>query len=49
MGGPALDLGRGDGQWGESRSAWMGFLVGLKARGLKGVELAVSYDHARLD
>ncbi|ESY29400.1 hypothetical protein X749_14800 [Mesorhizobium sp. LNJC391B00] len=32
----------------ESRSAWRDFLVGLKARGLKGVELAVSDDHAGL-
>jgi putative transposase len=32
----------------ESRSAWRDFLVGLKARGLKGVELVVSDDHAGL-
>jgi putative transposase len=32
----------------ESRSAWKDFLVGLKARGLKGVELVVSDDHAGL-
>ncbi|MER9414364.1 IS256 family transposase, partial [Mesorhizobium sp. M0589] len=32
----------------ESRSAWKDFLVGLKRRGLKGVELAVSDDHAGL-
>lgn len=32
----------------ESRSAWKDFLVGLKARGLKGVEFAVSDDHAGL-
>lgn len=32
----------------ESRSAWRDVLVGLKARGLRGVELVVSYDHAGL-
>ena len=32
----------------ESRSSWKDFLLGLKARGLKGVELAVSDDHAGL-
>lgn len=32
----------------ESRSAWRDFLAGLKARGLKGVELAVSDDHPGL-
>ncbi|MER8899586.1 IS256 family transposase [Mesorhizobium sp. M0676] len=32
----------------ESRSAWRDFLVGLKSRGLKGVELVVSDDHAGL-
>src|ERR687897_1066192 len=32
----------------ESRSAWRDFLVSLKARGLKGVELVVSDDHAGL-
>lgn len=32
----------------ESRSAWRDFLVDLKARGLKGVELVVSDDHAGL-
>lgn len=32
----------------ESRSAWRDFLVGLKARGLRGVELVVSDDHAGL-
>ncbi len=32
----------------ESRSAWRDFLVGLKARGLKGVDLVVSDDHAGL-
>ncbi|PWJ84681.1 mutator family transposase [Mesorhizobium loti] len=32
----------------ESRSAWKDFLVALKARGLRGVELAVSGDHAGL-
>lgn len=32
----------------ESRSSWRDFLVGLKARGLKGVELVVSDDHAGL-
>lgn len=32
----------------ESRSAWRDFLVNLKARGLKGVELVVSDDHAGL-
>jgi putative transposase len=32
----------------ESHSAWRDFLVGLKARGLKGVELVVSDDHAGL-
>ena len=32
----------------ESRSAWKDFLVGLKARGLKGVEFVVSDDHAGL-
>lgn len=32
----------------ESRSAWKDFLVGLKERGLKGVELVVSDDHAGL-
>lgn len=32
----------------ESRSAWRDFLVALKARGLKGVELVVSDDHAGL-
>ncbi len=32
----------------ESRSAWRDFLVGLKGRGLKGVELVVSDDHAGL-
>ncbi|ESX97733.1 transposase ISRM5, partial [Mesorhizobium sp. LNJC399B00] len=32
----------------ESRSAWRDFLVGLKARGLKGVELVVSDDPAGL-
>src|SRR6202047_973141 len=32
----------------ESRSAWKEFLVSLKARGLKGVELVVSDDHAGL-
>lgn len=32
----------------ESRSAWKDFLVSLKARGLKGVELVVSDDHAGL-
>ena len=32
----------------ESRSVWRDFLVGLKRRGLKGVELVVSDDHAGL-
>jgi len=32
----------------ESRSSWKEFLVGLKARGLGGVELVVSDDHAGL-
>lgn len=32
----------------ESRSAWKDFLVGLKSRGLKGVEFVVSDDHAGL-
>ena len=32
----------------ESRSAWKDFLVRLKERGLKGVELVVSDDHAGL-
>ncbi|MBX4990814.1 transposase-like protein [Rhizobium binae] len=32
----------------ESRSAWRDFLVGLKHRGLKGVEFVVSDDHAGL-
>ena len=32
----------------ESRSAWRDFLVALKGRGLKGVELVVSDDHAGL-
>lgn len=32
----------------ESRSAWKDFLVALKGRGLKGVELVVSDDHAGL-
>lgn len=32
----------------ESRSAWRDVLVGLKARGLRGVELVVSDDHAGL-
>jgi putative transposase len=32
----------------ESRSAWRDFLVGLKGRGLRGVELVVSDDHAGL-
>lgn len=32
----------------ESRSAWRDFLLALKARGLKGVELVVSDDHAGL-
>ncbi|MBC7286094.1 IS256 family transposase [Hoeflea sp.] len=32
----------------ESRSSWRDFLVALKARGLKGVELVVSDDHAGL-
>lgn len=32
----------------ESHSAWKDFLVALKARGLKGVELVVSDDHAGL-
>ena len=32
----------------ESRSAWRDFLVGLTRRGLKGVELVVSDDHAGL-
>lgn len=32
----------------ESRSSWRDFLVGLKARGLRGVELVVSDDHAGL-
>ena len=32
----------------ESRSSWSGFLRGLKARGLNGVELVVSDDHAGL-
>lgn len=32
----------------ESRSAWRDFLVALKARGLRGVELVVSDDHAGL-
>lgn len=32
----------------ESRSAWKDFLVALKARGLRGVELVVSDDHAGL-
>lgn len=32
----------------ESRSAWKDFLVSLKARDLKGVELVVSDDHAGL-
>ncbi len=32
----------------ESRSSWREFLVGLKARGLKGVEFVVSDDHAGL-
>src|ERR1700675_1674419 len=38
----------GGGANGGSRSAWRDFLVGLKARGLKGVELVVSDDHAGL-
>jgi putative transposase len=32
----------------ESRSSWSEFLLGLKARGLNGVELVVSDDHAGL-
>ena len=32
----------------ESRTAWKDFLTGLRARGLKGVEFAVSDDHAGL-
>jgi putative transposase len=32
----------------ESRSSWSDFLRGLKARGLNGVELVVSDDHAGL-
>jgi len=32
----------------ESRSAWKDFLVSMKARGLRGVELVVSDDHAGL-
>jgi transposase-like protein len=32
----------------ESRSAWRDFLIALKARGLKGVELVVSDDHPGL-
>ncbi|MBB2713070.1 IS256 family transposase [Rhizobium sophoriradicis] len=32
----------------ESRSAWKDFLLGLKARGLKGIEFVVSDDHAGL-
>ena len=32
----------------ESRSSWRDFLVGLKARGLRGVDLVVSDDHAGL-
>lgn len=32
----------------ESRSAWKDFLLGLKSRGLKGVEFVVSDDHAGL-
>jgi transposase-like protein len=32
----------------KSRSAWKDFLVRLKARGLKSVELVVSDDHAGL-
>jgi putative transposase len=32
----------------ESRSAWRDFLMGLKSRGLKGVEFVVSDDHAGL-
>lgn len=32
----------------ESRSAWKDFLVGLRARGLQGVEFVVSDDHAGL-
>jgi putative transposase len=32
----------------ESRSAWRDFLVGLRARGLKGVEFVVSDDHPGL-
>src|SRR6201999_610213 len=32
----------------ESRSSWSGFLRGLKARGLNGVELVVADDHAGL-
>jgi hypothetical protein len=32
----------------ESRSAWKDFLMGLRSRGLKGVEFVVSDDHAGL-
>jgi putative transposase len=32
----------------ESRSSWRDFLVGLKARGLRGVEFVVADDHAGL-
>jgi putative transposase len=32
----------------ESRTSWKDFLTGLRARGLKGVEFAVSDDHAGL-
>jgi hypothetical protein len=32
----------------ESRSSWRDFLLGLKARGLHGVEFAVADDHAGL-
>jgi transposase-like protein len=32
----------------ESRTVWKDFLTGLRARGLKGVEFAVSDDHAGL-
>jgi putative transposase len=33
---------------GESRSSWRDFLLGLKARGLHGVEFVVADDHAGL-
>jgi putative transposase len=32
----------------ESASSWKDFLLGLKQRGLKGVEIAVNDDHAGL-